>query len=504
MSPVEGTFLKKAGWSLVELLGELLGETGEPLSRMEVSGIAYDSRKVQEGDVFFCMRGSSTDGHRFAGDAAARGARVVVADQEIALPHGVQLVRVTSPRRALARAAARLYGSPSRELLLVGVTGTNGKTTVSYQLQSILTASGRETGLLGTIEYRWGSERRIPRTTTPDPLEFQGALRSMVDLGCRAAVMEVSSHGIAQERIADAEFNVVVLTNISRDHLDFHGSFEEYRRTKARLFSEDAPFGENRIAVLNLDDPLGSELADLISLPRITYGISPMADVTVRVEEVRPEGTRIKLQMRGEEFAVRLNLPGRVNSLNAAAAAAAATAAGIGTTDICDGLEALEGVPGRLEAVREGQPFAVFVDYAHTPDALERLLAGVRELVSGPLTVVFGCGGDRDRGKRPLMGAIACRDADRIFVTNDNPRSESPQRIAEEILGGCGETGVEVVLDRAEAIGSALADCPANGAVVIAGKGHEDYQIIGSERRHFDDREVARQALHSIGFGSDS
>jgi UDP-N-acetylmuramoyl-L-alanyl-D-glutamate--2,6-diaminopimelate ligase len=353
-------------------------------------------------------------------------------------------------------------------------------------------------------------ERRPAGNTTPQSLEVQEMLRAMLDAGCKRAVMEVSSHGLALDRVADIEFGAAVFTNLSRDHLDFHGSLAAYREVKASFFRRSGPYGESRVAVVNLDDPVGREIVAATELDRITFGVEEEADVRARLLRADLAGTRVRLQIGREARETTLQLVGRFNASNAAAAAGAAHALGVGIDRIAEGLASLPAVPGRMETVRAGQPFTVIVDYAHTPDALERLLTAVREMARGPVTLVFGCGGDRDRGKRPIMGGVAARLAERVIVTNDNPRSEDPQEIVDAILAGMSDREIdggargarhapEVTLDRAEAIDLAVRECGDDGVVVVAGKGHEDYQIVGGERRAFDDRDAVRGSLRALG-----
>jgi len=495
---VNGEEAKRLG----DLLEGIALTSDREVGDLRIAGLTCDSRTVREGQLFFCRVGQETDGHFFASAATTAGARAIVAERELSLPEDVPVLQVASTQRAMARAADRFYGSPSRDLIVVGVTGTNGKTTVAYIVRSMLEAAGHATGILGTVEYCWGDVHRRPLTTTPEVIDLQAMLREMITAGCRAAVLEVSSHGLTLGRVDETDFDVVVFTNLSHDHLDFHGSFAGYRDAKAALFAREEPYGTDRVAVLNLDDATGRAFAQSTALPVVSYSTSRPAEVQAELVRTGLRGTDLQIHMGRKTHLVRTPLPGRFNLQNAAAAAATGVALGLGAAEIVAGLEALPSVPGRFETVRLGQSPTVIIDYAHSPDALERLLGAVREMTAGPITVVFGCGGDRDRDKRPLMGRIACEGADRAIITNDNPRREDPAAIASEILAGCSQAAQrpEIVLDRAEAIERALRACPPDGVVVVAGKGHEDYQIVGAERRDFDDCQVVRNALQTLGF----
>jgi UDP-N-acetylmuramoyl-L-alanyl-D-glutamate--2,6-diaminopimelate ligase len=468
----------------------------------EVSGIAYDSRTVKPGDLFFCIRGTRADGHRFASQALAAGASAIVADAAVSLDPGAPLVEVDDARRALAVVAARFYDFPSRQVQVIGVTGTNGKTSTTYLTASIFEKAGYPSGVIGTLGYRLGDRLQPALMTTPESADLQRYLRHMVDGRIRSVVMEVSSHALVLDRVLGTEFHTVVFTNLGHDHLDFHGTLEEYRRAKERLFfhREDdlVSFGRGRIAVVNADDEAGRDILGKTPLPTVSYGIDRDADVRAEDVALGNSDTSFKIRFPDGAVPVRLHLPGRVNVFNALAAAAAAAASMIDPETIADGLGAVTRVPGRLEPVLAGQPFGVIVDYAHNPPALERLLEGVRQMARGRVLVVFGCGGDRDRAKRPEMARIAARLADVTFVTSDNPRTEDPLEILREVVGGFrpGDR-FQVIPDRAEAIEAALFEAREGDVVVIAGKGHEDYQILGTDRIHFDDRETARRILET-------
>jgi len=475
-----------------ELLRGLGFDCPTGLAATKVTGLAYDSRKVVPGDLFVAIAGFKSDGSRFTHDALAKGAVGVVDDK----PGPAEGERIACPnaRRALALLADRYYGHPSGRMKLVGVTGTNGKTTTTYLIRSILQAAGEKTGVIGTIRYLIGERAFAAPNTTPESLDLQKLLAEMVGEAVTTAVMEVSSHALALDRVAGCEFKVGVFTNLTQDHLDFHPTMEDYLQTKLRLFEM---LTEKDVAVVNADDPAsGRMLAAARKARAITYGLSSEARVRAKAVTLAQRGTRFVITWEDRQVPVNLKLPGKHNVYNALAAFSAGLALGLRNGTMTSGLEAVEGVSGRFELVAAGQPFAVIVDYAHTPDALERLLLAVREITRGKILCVFGCGGDRDRKKRPLMGDLSTRLADHTIITSDNPRTEAPEAIVREI-----ETGVmpgssyEVIMDRRHAIRKGVASAGEGDAVVIAGKGHEDYQILGTTKIHFDDREVARGAL---------
>jgi UDP-N-acetylmuramoyl-L-alanyl-D-glutamate--2,6-diaminopimelate ligase len=440
---------------------------------VEIGDLAYDARAAGPGSLFFCVPGSRADGHDFAADAVANGAVALVVERPLDLD--VPQVVVPDARRAMAPVADEFFGRPSEELQVAGVTGTNGKTTTSFLMYSILAAAGRRPGLLGTIESRVGGERRPAIRTTPEAIEVQRAFREMLDAGDRSCAMEATSHGSELGRLDGVRFAALVFTNLSQDHLDFHGTMERYFEAKRRLFLEGRP-----PAAINVGNDWGRKLA--ADRPdALTFGFADDAEV----DPAELDGIDLKLR-------------GRFNAENALAALAAARLLGIDDESIVRGLEALRGVPGRFESVVEGQPFEVIVDYSHKPEALESVLRTARELTSGRVICVFGCGGDRDRGKRPLMGGIASELSDVAIVTSDNPRSEEPQAIIDEILAGV-SGDVEVEPDRAAAIELAISIAADGDVVLIAGKGHEQGQEFADRTIPFDDREVARDVLRRLG-----
>jgi UDP-N-acetylmuramoyl-L-alanyl-D-glutamate--2,6-diaminopimelate ligase len=489
---------------LVDLLEGLAGFELKADPTLEVRSIAYDSRRVEAGSAFFAIAGENDDGHRFVPDAIERGAAAIVSERQAPadlVTAKAKWVRVPAIRRALSQASRNFYGHPERLLRLVGITGTNGKTTTAYLMESMFKAAGLPGGLFGTIEYHVAG-RTLPATnTTPESLDLAKYLREAVQSGAQTAVMEVSSHALAQERVWGIPFAAAVFTNLTRDHLDYHDTMEEYFRAKRRLF-EGLGTPPPEVAVINVDDSYGERLLEL-SLPRIiTYGTR--AEAMVRAKRFVADASGIKAQFVTPEGPLEIDskLTGRPNLMNVLAAVATAQALGISRNAIQAGINALRLVPGRFERIEAGQLFLVLVDYAHTDDALRNALATARELTRGRLTVVFGCGGDRDRSKRPLMGEAAGSLADFIVLTSDNPRSEDPLTIMNDALVGLQRTGKPYALevDRAEAIRRALEQGREGDAVIIAGKGHETYQIFKDRTVPFDDREVARQALEGLGY----
>ena len=459
---------------------------------VEISDLAYDTRAVGPGALYFCVPGERHDGHEFARQALEHGAVALVVERVLELD--VPQLVVPDVRRGMAQAAVIFFGDPTKELEVGGVTGTNGKTTTAYLLRSILASAGRRPGLLGTIESRIGGEHRPAIRTTPEAIDLQRAFREMLDAGDRSCALEATSHGSELGRLDGVRFSALAFTNLGQDHLDFHGTFERYFEAKRRLFVA----GERPPAAVNVANEYGRRLADeLRTLGQdslLTFGFADDADI-------RPE--QLELDANGARFVaggiqLRTSLRGRFNVENVLAAVALARLLGIENDSIAAGIEALKGVPGRFEAVDEGQAFAVIVDYSHKPEALENVLHTARELAPNRLICVFGCGGDRDRGKRPVMGRIAAELADVAIVTSDNPRSEDPEAIIAEVVEGA-DASLEAEPDRATAIERALALAQEGDVVVIAGKGHEQGQELADRTIPFDDREVARHVLRRLG-----
>ncbi len=466
-----------------------------------VTHLTADSREVGPGTLFVCVRGLAVDGHRFAAQAAASGAAALLVDREVDVPGDIAVVRVSDTRVACGPLAAAFFDAPSRALDVVGITGTNGKTTTSYLVRAACEAGGRTTGVLGTVGYTLGDTVIEAPHTTPDAIHFQSLLAWLREGGAQVAACEVSSHGLALHRTDGTRFAVRVFTNLTRDHLDFHGTVDAYRDAKLRLFARDAFAGDD-VAVVNLADPEGAAFVRGSGFRVLTYG-TPDADIAAEDVALAPTGTSCVVRHPGGRTPLALRMAGAHNVQNALAAFAAATLLGVDAEDAARGLSALAGVPGRLESVHAGQPFAVLVDYAHTPDALERALRAVREFTPAGARVicVVGCGGDRDAGKRPIMGELAATLADIAIITSDNPRTEDPAAIVRAVLAGvpAGRHAIDLV-DRRDAIRHAIAEAREGDSVLIAGKGHEDYQILGTTKIHFDDREEARAALATRGF----
>src|SRR5262245_51204291 len=464
-----------------------------------VNAVAYDSRMVQPGDVFVALRGQHADGTAFARQAIDRGAVAVVSEQPAPEGTTVAWAVVDDDRRALAALAAALYHHPSSDMQVVGITGTNGKTTTAYLVASIFDAANLRCGLLGTVGYRIGSEVREATRTTPEAPDVQRMLREMVDAGCRACAMEVSSHALSLRRAESISFAAGVFTNLTRDHLDFHADMEAYFQAKRRLFEmlpREAP------SLINIDDPRGLQLTETGGRP-VTYAINRPADITPGPLSFSLGGLAFDVRTPRGTIRVSSRLVGRPNVYNILAAVATATALDLSFDAIERGISALEGVPGRFQVVSSARDeVTVVVDYAHTDDALRNLLETARPLARGRLITVFGCGGDRDRTKRPLMGAVAGRLSDVIVITSDNPRNEDPGRIIDEIQRGLTadtrrdrDQRLLAIVDRRQAITEAIAMAGAGDLVLVAGKGHETYQVIGSQVLPFDDVAVAREAL---------
>ena len=466
-----------------------------------VTHVTHDSRQVQAGSAFVAIRGLAQDGNQFVDAAVRKGAAVIVSENAPA--PGVPWVRVPDARIALALFSAAVLGDPARSLRLVGVTGTNGKTTTAYLIDAALRARGERVGLLGTVQYRVGDRVAEAVRTTPEASDLQALFREMVDAGCSHAVLEVSSHSLELKRVYGCEFQVAVFTNLTRDHLDFHGDMERYFAAKRVLF--DSLLRPEGTAVVNADDDRGAQIA-AASRGRVwTYAIDRAADLRARDIALSLEGTRFRVDTPAGSFEVETPLLGRFNVQNLLAALGALLALGVPPEAAIAGLRTLRGVPGRLERVDAGQDFTVVVDYAHTDDALKNLLETVRELGPRRIITVFGCGGDRDRTKRPLMGAVASRLSDVVVVTSDNPRSEPPEAILEEIqrgMNGRRQSERHVIVDRREAIARAVEMAEPGDAVVIAGKGHETYQVLRDRTVPFDDRQVARHVLGGRGLRS--
>jgi UDP-N-acetylmuramoyl-L-alanyl-D-glutamate--2,6-diaminopimelate ligase len=477
---------------------EVIFSDAEP--DMDISGIEHDSRRVSCGFAFFCFAGARQDGHLFIDDAIRNGAKLLVSERDLAPSGKFRRVKVSDIRASLANVSARFYGDPSAKLKTVGITGTNGKTTTAYLVRSILESAGIESAILGTIAHRIG-DRVIPAVnTTPDALEIQRLMAQALHDGMTGFVMEVSSHALDMKRVQGVRYDVAVFTNLTWDHLDYHVSFENYRKAKLRILDLLKPEG---IAVINIDDPSARhfiEKAGSLGLEIVTCGlVQTGAKFSAKLNESSIKGNRFSMTTPFDEREINLRLIGEHNIYNALSAAAVGFALGIDMDKVAKGLCSVDRVNGRFDSVKAGQGFTVIVDYAHTPDALERALRTARKVTKGQLICVFGCGGDRDREKRPKMGGISSRLADHTIITSDNPRSEDPNSIIKEILNGV-ESGAryQIEPDREKAIAAAIGKARDDDTVIIAGKGHENYQVLGDRRIHFDDREVAERYIEEV------
>lgn len=482
---------------LIDLLpaAEAFGET-----RREITAIVYDSRAARPGSLFIALSGSKVDGHDYVEAACRQGAVAVLVEKPVAVPAGVTVVRVPATRQAMQVVAPYFFDYPSRKLRLIGVTGTNGKTTTTHLIRAILMAAGHRVGLVGTIHTIIDRQVLPVKNTTPDVVDLQAIFAEMVAAGVQYAVMEVSSHALALGRVSGSEFDVGVFTNMTRDHLDFHITFENYIDAKAELFRMLTAAGAvktGKAAVVNGDDAAASAMLSSCACRKLTYGVEKAADLKAVDIDVRAGGASFTVTGPFGRLPLDLKITGVFNVYNVLAAAGAALAEGVEPTVIKEALEAFESVPGRFELVDAGQPFSVIVDYAHTPDGLENILRTARQFARRRIIVVFGCGGDRDRTKRPIMGRLAGQYGDVVIATSDNPRSEDPLAILAEIEVGLKESGkdYEIIADRRQAIAHAISLAQPEDVVIIAGKGHETYQILKDKTIDFDDREVARELI---------
>lgn len=456
----------------------------------EITAVDYDSRKVGRGSLFCCLVGEKTDGHNFASMAVEKGASALICQRP--LPLNVPQLIVPDGREAMARAAACFYGHPERELTMLAVTGTNGKTSVTYMVKSVAETAGKKVGLIGTIQNLIGEEKVYTERTTPESVDLFALLRRMADKGVDLVVMEVSSHALAQQRVAGIPFKAGLFTNLTQDHLDYHKTFENYRAAKKKLFAQCG------IAILNGDDETAAYMKEGLSIPVWTMGIHHPGEFYARGIEITTQGASFHLFTPQGNGRISLHISGLFSVYNAMGTAALCTAAGIPFSCIVKGLEGLRGVAGRLECVDTGdRPFSVYVDYAHTPDALQNVLETARDFTRRRLISVFGCGGDRDHGKRPIMGEIGGRYSDHVILTSDNPRTEDPMDILKAVEEGVKRTATPYIVteNRREAIREALEEAGDGDVIVIAGKGHESYQEINGVRHHFDDKEIVLSLL---------
>jgi UDP-N-acetylmuramoyl-L-alanyl-D-glutamate--2,6-diaminopimelate ligase len=479
------------------LIKRLEGAMAHGLIDREINSICYDSRRASPGSLFVAVRGENSDGHSFINQAIEKGA-IAVISEEPGLPGRIPIIVVKDSRKALARVAATFYHDPSRKLRMIGITGTNGKTTTAFLVKHILTRAGQSTGLIGTVQYEIG-ERLLPATrTTPESLDLQELLKQSVEAGCRNVVMEVSSHALSQGRADQIAFDAAGFTNLTQDHLDFHRGMKEYFEAKASLFSALSPKNEKQpVAVINSDDPYGQKLITRFgkTLTITTYGMGARADFRASDMKSGFGGTSYRLDASDKSYLVRLPLIGRFNIYNSLAAIALANSVGIDVRSAVQAMAKAPQIPGRLEAVSAKRQFQVFVDYAHTDDALLNVLKTCRDLNPNRLIVVFGCGGNRDKAKRPKMGSVADQYADYSIITSDNPRKEDPVAIIREIESGFKRKNYETIPDRKLAIVRAIGMAQSRDIVLIAGKGHEKYQEFSDNTIPFDDVEVASRAL---------
>lgn len=476
-------------------LGELLQgltTTADYDTEVPIQGIAYDSRKVKPSDVFVCIKGFQSDGHRYVESARKNGAAAIVAQDrvETALP----VAYAPDTRIALAHMASRFYGEPEKKLKLIGVTGTNGKTTVTYLVKTILEQAGKKVGLIGTNQNMIGDVAIASQHTTPESADLYAILDEMVQAHVEYVVMEVSSHALELHRVEGCRFEVAVFTNLTQDHLDFHGDMESYYAAKRKLFDMC------ECAVMNLDDEYGRRLAKEVSCPVTTYAIDQQATLRAQDIKISARGVTFAVRSSGQSVPVRLGIPGRFSVYNALAAMGAALSLGMGMDAVTKGLVIAKGVKGRAEVVNTGRDYTVLIDYAHTPDGLNNIISTVREFARGRVVTLFGCGGDRDRTKRPLMGEMAGRLSDFCIVTTDNPRSEKPLDIIGDILKGIEKTECEYVVieNRREAIAYALKNARPDDVIILAGKGHETYQILADRTIEFDERKIVGDILKQL------
>jgi len=481
---------------LKTLIGSLQPYTVYDGEDAEIVSIENDNRKVKKGSLFICIKGFTVDGHRFAKQAYEAGAAAIVAEKPLDLPIPVIVVKDT--KKASSILADAFYKHPTKSLQLVGITGTNGKTTTSHLVEAILKEAKQKTGIIGTMYTKINDEIQETKNTTPEPVTLQKVFHQMVKKEVETAVMEVSSHALVEGRVHGCDYDVAVFTNLSQDHLDFHGTMEEYKRAKGLLFtrlgntfSKEKP----KYAILNSDDPVSGEYEQQTAALVLTYGIDHKADVRATNITINARGTNFQLHTPFGEFPVSIKMIGKFNVYNALASIAAGIAMRIPISVIIKAIEKVEGVSGRFETVQHGQNFAVIVDYSHTPDSLENALRTVKEFAEKDIYVVVGCGGDRDKTKRPLMAKIACEHATHAIFTSDNPRSEEPLQILKDMEAGVPDETYTLIEDRKEAIFYAVSQAKENDVILIAGKGHETYQLIGSKVLDFDDRLVAKEAI---------
>lgn len=487
--------------NLKDLLNGVKFTTKDDISALKINSVTSDSRTVTDGDTFIAVNGYSIDGHKFIKEAISKGAKVILAEKDFDSPPGIKKILIDDVRKSLPAITNNFYKCPSEKLKMIGVTGTNGKTTITYIIESILKNAGREAGVIGTINYRFKDKILTAKNTTPGPLELGGILKAMADEGLSHVVMEVSSHSLDQHRVDGLSFDTAIFTNITSEHLDYHRTIRNYFNAKAKLFDRLKTDG---VAILNNDDKKVAGLKRSMKRKVITYGIKEDADITAKAIRLSLDDCAFSVVAPNGSVEIKTGLIGAHNISNILASVAAAFAEGLDLATIKRGVESLKAVPGRLELIDSKQPFRVFVDYAHTEDALYNTLSILRNLATKDIITVFGCGGNRDKTKRPLMGKVACRFSDKVIITSDNPRFEEPNQIIKEIESGikAAYSNYDVVEDRHSAIERALSLASQDDIVVIAGKGHEKYQITKDRTLPFDDCEVVRSILNDKKYES--
>lgn len=463
----------------------------EGVQDIGIEDLYYDSREVTPNSLFFCIKGLTVDGHDFAPQAVAKGAKVLVLERDVDVDGDITKVFVPNSKTAMAYMAKNFYRNPTKDINFIGVTGTNGKTTVTYLVKSILEKAGQKVGLIGTISNMIGDRKMPSKFTTPESLELQKLLREMADENVDSVVMEVSSHSLALGRVEGCEYDIGVFTNLSQDHLDFHANMEEYRDAKAKLFTQ------SKLAIINEDDKNGRWIKKRVPTKVFTYGIYKDADIYARELEITDRGVAFHLHTPSGSIPINLAIPGIFSIYNGLAAASICYNLGISLEIIAQGLQEVKGVDGRFELLDTGTDYSVILDYAHTPDGLENILTTAREFAKGRIITLFGCGGDRDHGKRPIMGEIAGKYSDLCIITSDNPRSEDPMDIIKDIVPGIEKTGCDytIIENRREAIEYALAQAQKDDIVILAGKGHETYQILKDKTIPFDEKQIVAEIL---------
>lgn len=489
--------------NILDIVNVLDDATYEGPEGIEIRGVTTDSREVKEGFLFVCIQGLHVDGHNYIEKAIAQGAKAIVMSKDVHVPDHIGVIKVFQTREALLTIAPFFYDYPANKMRMIGVTGTNGKTTTTHIIGHILEGLGHKVGIIGTVHVLINGVSYPVYNTTPDAGELQPILHQMVEAGVEYCIMEVSSHALDLRRVAGVEFDTAIFTNLTQDHLDYHKTFENYLQAKLKLFEQVSMAKQVKTpkgAVVNIDDPYGKDIMAKVDCRSLRFGTKEEGDLLASQIEMTSKKTSFALLYKGESYPVQMDITGLFNVYNTLASVGACLMEGISMEDIIEGLRSFRAVPGRFELIEEGQPFAVVVDYAHSPDGLENILKTAQKIVENNILVVFGCGGDRDATKRPIMGSIAAQYGDQIFITSDNPRTEDPESIVRQVEIGVKEglragSIYKTIVDRREAIFEAIKTAQKGDIVIIAGKGHEDYQILKDKTIHFDDREVAREAL---------